>query len=147
MISQSKAGSPGRPDERPVSIVSGGLDTPVPQAPSGLPNDATWTRLWTTGRAWLSNDAHYDLMAILCESMEDRAALRRAMRRSRKIVAGSAGQERVHPALKEIDAMDVKIARMLETCGFTPQKQKQIIAPKRGRLDAIRARHSPDGSV
>ena len=140
MVPQSKASSPGRPDERPVSIISGGLETPIPQPPSGLRNTETWTRLWTTGRGWLSNDVHYDLMAILCESMEDRAALRRVMVRTRKITAGSAGQDRVHPALKEIDAMDIKIARMLETCGFTPQKQKQVIAAKRGRLDAIRER-------
>jgi hypothetical protein len=142
-IPMNRAGKAGGVDQRPVSLVIGGTSTPIPEPPRTLRDPATWTRLWTTGRAWLSNDAHHDLMLILCEAMEDRAALRRLMRRTRKITSGSAGQDAIHPALKQLDAMDIKIARMLATCGFSPQRQKQIIAPAKGRLDSIRERKTP----
>ncbi len=134
------AGSPGRPDERPVSIITGGLDTPIPEAPPTLRDTPTWVRLWTVGRGWLSNDAHYDLMRILCEAIEDRNDLRKLMGRRSRITKGSMGQDRVHPALKELDVMDVKIARILETAGFAPERHKRVVTAHKGRLDAIRER-------
>lgn len=134
------AGSAGRPDEKPVSIIPGGADTPTPAPPATLNDVEAWDRLWTVGRSWLSNEAHYDLMRILCETMEDRDLLRKAMKGKAKITRGSVGQDRVHPALRQLDTMDGKIARLLELAGFTPTKQKLVLGKAKGRLDEIRER-------
>lgn len=138
-----QSGLPGRPPEGPLTIIPGGTGTPIPEAPDTLDSPTTWVRLWTVGRAWLSNEAHYDLMRILCEAIEDRDRLRSSMRRKARITKGSVGQERVHPALKELDAMESKIARLLELAQFTPPKQRQKVGNTgKSRLDQMRERRA-----
>ncbi len=143
-MSELYAGKVGRP-EKPMTIVPGGMGTPIPTPPNTLGDTEVWNRLWTVGRAWLSNEAHYDLMRLLCEAMEDRDALRRAMRRKAKVTKGSVGQDRPHPGLRQIDAMDAKISRLLDQAGFSPNRRQTVAQPAgKSRLEQMKeARRAP----
>ena len=140
------AGQPGRPAGG-MTIIPGGEGTPIPEPPEGLKDIATWNRLWTIGRAWLSNDAHVDLMRLLCEAIEDRDRIRKRMNRAAVIVVGSTGQPTTHPGFKQLDASEAKIARLLAQAGFSPAPQKARVAEptKRSKLDDLRAKTSAKG--
>ena len=132
----------GRPADEPVTIVPGGMDTPIPDAPLALDEVGRemWTRLWTVGRSWLSNDAHYDLMRVLCEVMQRREVIAKAAARARPTVKGSMGQVRVNPIFDELRKLEVQSADLLKLAKFTPDPKKQPVAPRqRSRLDALAA--------
>jgi P27 family predicted phage terminase small subunit len=143
-----KVGNPGRP----MTVIEGGEGTPIPEAPLSWAANSNaremWQRLWTVGRKWLSNEAHYDLMRILCEATEDRDKLRRRMKREAMIVTGSGGQPQSHPGYRELDAMEGKIARLLDQAGFSPAKQRMQVAPAKAasKLDEIRAASRRSGA-
>jgi hypothetical protein len=121
-------------------VIPGGDGTPIPDAPDTV-DAGTWDRLWTIGRSWLSNDAHFDMMVMLCESLADRERFRKAARRKAAVVRGSMGQDRISPAWAQVDAIDAKVARLFEQLGFSPAKQKVRVAgtARKSKLDQLRA--------
>jgi hypothetical protein len=141
------AGRVGRPSTADVTVIPGGDGTPIPDCPATVKDSGNWERLWTVGRSWLSNDAHYDLMRLLCEAIDDRERIRRQMKRQPVILAGSTGQTTTHPGFRQIDAADLKIARLLDQAGFSPTKHRTKAASPKGtnRLDDIRSRARGDG--
>ena len=135
------AGNPGRD----MIVIPGGVGTPIPEPPASWARNSKsheiWTRLWTVGRAWLSNDAHYDLMRVLCEAIEDRDRLRRRMVRASMFTIGSAGQEQVHPGWRVLNEAESKVARMLDQAGFSPAKPRVKTQPEaKSKLDEMRSR-------
>lgn len=138
------AGEAGRPSDLPVSIVPGGAGTKVPETPDwlGARGKEAWVRYWTVGRRWLSNEAHYDLILMICETVDDRESLRKSLGKVRDVVAkGSRGQDRISPIIRQIDATDAKLADLLKRGGFQPPEQRKQVGPKRqSRLDALRER-------
>lgn len=140
-MTEMYAGQVGRPATTGMAVIPGGEGTPIPDPPDGLKDVSTWNRLWTIGRAWLSNDAHYDLMRLLVEAIEDRDRIRRRMNKAAVIVVGSTGQPTTHPGFKQLDASESKIARLLGQAGFSPAAQKtRIASPDRAsKLDRLRA--------
>lgn len=143
MVAERYAGKPGRPDKRPVSIVPGGVGTPLPEPPASLQEAGreAWARYWQVGRAWLSNEAHHDLMRLLCEALDVREQLRReSQKRGTKLmVRGSMGQERVNPLFDAIDKADAKITDLFLKLRFQPAEQKQRPqATPKTRFDAMK---------
>jgi hypothetical protein len=149
------AGKVGR-HPHPLSVVPGGVGTPIPTCPSTIKDKARWKRLWTVGRAWLSNEAHFDQMRMLCEAMEDRDRVRKAMYelhgtgrpKEQTMVTGSGGQRQSHPAFRQLDASESKIFSLMETLGFNPPKQRTKATPAKERsgLDALREKAATRGS-
>lgn len=143
------SGSAGHPIDLPISIVPGGVNTPVPPPPASLkPRGAeAWWRYWTTGRRWLSNEAHFDLIVMICEALDDREELRDKLRRERSmVVRGSMGQKVAHPLIREIGVLDSRIADLLNRAGFEPPKQRKIIGQKRqSKIDEMRERKAQAG--
>lgn len=139
-MTEMYAGKPGRPAAG-MTVIPGGDGTPIPKPPRALKDVATWNRLWTIGRSWLSNDAHYDLMRLLVEAMEDRDRIRNVAKRASVMGRGSMGQQQIHPAFKALDAAETKIARLLNQAGFTPAAQRtRVSSPaKPSKLDTLRA--------
>jgi hypothetical protein len=145
-VTELYAGKPGRPNDATMTVIPGGEGTPIPEPPKGLKDADTWTRLWTIGRAWLSNDAHYDLMRVLCEAMEDRDRVRRTTKRVAVMSVGSKGQPIIHPAFRQLDMSELKVARLMALAGFIPAPHKTRVAhpnqAKRSKLDDLRASRS-----
>lgn len=141
------AGKPGRPPA-PMSVVPGGIGTPIPYAPRTIKNKDRWKRLWTVGRAWLSNEAHFDQMRLLCEAMEDRDRVRAKMANEATMVTGSGGQRQSHPGFRQLDASEQKIFHLMETLGFNPPKQKVKATPakEKSKLDQLREQAAGRGS-
>jgi hypothetical protein len=138
------AGEAGKPSQQPVSIVPGGVGTPIPDVPQhfGPAGAEAWSRLWTVGRRWLSNEAHWDLMVQLCEAIERRDTLSRETRKRnfKLVVRGSMGQDRVNPILETIDKTDAKVTDLLVKLRFQPAEQKQKTMPAKSGLDTLRDR-------
>lgn len=134
----------GRPSSAPVSVVPGGMGTPIPAVPDhlGEAGREAWTRLWTVGRRWLSNEAHWDLMVQVCETLDRRNLLVATTRKKTfaVVVRGSMGQDRVNPVFAEIDRADEKVARLLTLLRFPPAEQKQKAQSNATALQTIRAR-------
>ena len=137
------AGKVGRPPA-PMSVVPGGVGTPIPYKPRTVKNGDRWHKLWTVGRAWLSNEAHYDQMRLLCEAMEDRDRIRAKMKTEAIMVTGSGGQRQTHPGFRQLDASEQKIMHMMEVLGFNPPKQKVKAQPakEKSKLDQLRERQA-----
>jgi P27 family predicted phage terminase small subunit len=129
-----------------MTIIEGGDGTPIPEEPKHWPatfrSREVWQRLWRVGRSWLSNEAHYDLIRLLVEAIDDRDRLRARMRKESMIVSGSAGQPQPHPGYRELDNMEGKIARLLDQAGFTPARQRMGVkagAGGKSKLAELRA--------
>lgn len=134
----------GRPPDSPMTVIPGGTGTPIPEPPVTLADYGrdVWSRLWTTGRAWLSNDAHYDLMVMLVEAIERRdTILAPAVRKAKPMVKGSMGQQRVNPLYDELRKLEVQIADLLKRARFQPDEKRTPVEPRkrRSRLDALAA--------
>lgn len=134
-MQQPFAGQAGRPPLDPPSIVPTGMDVPYPEAPESL-GDAgreAWGRLWTTGRAHLSNEAHFDLLKMLCEVIDRRETFAAVARKARPTTKGSMGQIRVNPIFDALQKTEAQIADLLKRAGFEPGEQKRKAAEPRKR--------------
>ena len=134
------AGQRGNPNlQRDVIIIPGGVGTPIPDPPKSVKDVERWQRLWTVGRAWLSNDAHYELMRLVCETMEARDRMASRMRREAMLVTGSTGQIVAHPGWRELTSMERMVAHLLAQAGFSPAPQKVKTQPEhKSKLDEAR---------
>ncbi len=145
------AGKVGRPIKEPVSIVPGGAGTPIPEPPDTLAESGreAWQRYWTVGRVWLSNEAHHDLMRMLCEALDVREQLRRESRKrtTKLMVRGSMGQDRVNPIFEAIDKADAKITDLFMKLRFQPAAEpKQVAQPAgKSRLEQMKEAHRAPG--
>lgn len=143
------AGQAGRPSKVPVSVIPGGLGTPIPDAPPtlGAIGQDAWLRYWTVGRAWLSNEAHYGLMTLLCEAIEHHARLlAESKKRSTKLmVRGSMGQDRVNPIFDAVEKSRAAVTDLFIKLRFQPAEQKQKVASTKSRLDAMREAQRASG--
>ena len=132
----SIAKSAGRPPDAPMIVIPGGTGTPVPEPPEHLTEYGrlVWDRLWMTGRSWLSNDAHFDLMSMLVDAIERRdTVLAPAARKARPMVKGSMGQQRVNPIYDQLARLEAQIADLLKRARFEPDAKRQPIEPRKRR--------------
>jgi hypothetical protein len=142
-MSEMYAGKVGNPG-RGITVIPGGEGTPIPDPPASWPANTNsreiWTRLWTVGRSWLSNEAHFDLMRVICEAIDDRDRIRRRLLRSALMVTGSAGQEQVHPGWRHLNDAESKVARLLDQAGFSPAKRRieTQSSKSKSKLDEMR---------
>lgn len=136
-----KVGNPGRD----MIVIPGGEGTPIPESPlSWAANSKAheiWQRLWTVGRVWLSNEAHYDLMRLTCEAIADRDKIRNRVHREALIVVGSTGQPMTHPGWRLVNECEAKVARLLDQAGFSPAKPRvKTEKASTSKLDEMRNR-------
>ena len=121
----------GRPAGRPSSVQvvsSGGLGY-VPEAPDFLGEDglSMWTRVWTTGSAYLT-EADIDVVTALCELHDEKEYLRR------KISIGEIprfyrvpnGTLVPHPLVNQLKDIRIQINVLFAACGFTPTDRAKM---------------------
>ena len=85
----------------------GGKPTPLRQL--GPDGQALWTRLWSMNNPWISMLVDLDHVTLLCESIDERVALRQ------RVLADGDWRDRV--ALR---ALDDQIDRMMGALGLNP---------------------------
>jgi hypothetical protein len=133
----------GRPPDEPLVTITGGAGTPIPQAPYGKLSDRgkqRWHRLWRTGRAWLSNDAHYELMVMLVEVAERRDKLQAAAAKLKRYTVTTQTGEKLHPVLTELRQTETHLVSLLTAAKFTPDPKMAKVAPRqRSRLEELDA--------
>jgi hypothetical protein len=86
--------------------------------PSGL---ELWKRIWSMGRVWLSLSTDIDVLQILCEQLDERAALRE---------------------------LEKSIRSNLSVLGFTPTDRMKLgvaEVQKMSKLEELMAMKRPDG--
>lgn len=112
----------GNPGKRPlpaktkvVALPSIGQDAPDPPRPLGPEGRKLWERVWHSGRQWISGGSDLDVVLLLCESMDERVALRVT------VLRGSDWRDRV--ALR---ALDAQIATLLGQLAFTPVERSRL---------------------
>jgi hypothetical protein len=89
-----------------------------------------WTRLWSMNSPWISTLIDLDHVTLLCESIDERVALRQ------RVLVDGDWRDRV--ALR---ALDEQIDRMMGALGLNPTDRAKLDvgeAPK-GRLAELRA--------
>ena len=128
-----RAGNPGKRPLPTASIeVAGSLTAPEPHRPLGSAGLAFWQRVWAVGFAWISPQMDVELLQILCEQIDERAALRLRVLRD--------GDWRDRTALR---ALDAQVVDSLSLLGFTPVDRARLgfVEVKiQNELDAFRAR-------
>jgi phage terminase small subunit len=136
-----KIGNPGKrplPELKNVVALPMATEPPPPPRPLGPEGLKLWNRIWDEGKSWISPASDLEMVILLCESMDERTALRL------QVLKGSDWRDRV--ALRSLES---QIVSMLSAIGFDPvsrtklgvaevQKQSaldQLIARRQNRTD------------
>lgn len=115
-----RRGNPGKkalPDEATVHVLPAVPEGVIPDPPRPLRTDglALWERAWKAGRTWMSDQSDVDVLLLLCESLDERTALR-------ELVLDE-GDWRQRSALR---ALDKQIIDKLQLLGFTPSDRARL---------------------
>ena len=121
-IRKNERESTGSPDSSP--------QLPVPLRPLLDEGAQMWIRIWKLRGQWISPSADLDHVTLLCETIDERALLRKS------VLAHGDWRDRV--ALRSLDD---QIDRMMGALGLNPTDRAKLNvgeAPK-GRLAELRA--------
>lgn len=120
-------GNPGkRPLPEAVIRLPGAIEVPAPPTSLRKTGRDTWERLWSVGAPWLSLRTDWDIMVRLCEAQDERALLRREVRKHGRYSYGSQGQLVTHPAVDQLRTIENLITRWESLCGFTPSDRSRL---------------------
>lgn len=131
-----RLGNPGKralPKIASVSTIPAAHGVPEPLRELLVEGRRMWDRVWTGGAVWLSPASDIELVQLLCESVDERVALR-------QVVLAGVGEWRDRVALRSLDD---QIKSHLSALGFTPiDRTKMGVAEVRqeSKLEALRAR-------
>lgn len=116
----------GRELPEPVVVLAASSTPPKPPATLGDTGGDVWERLWVAGQAWLSAETDLDVITRLCESHDEREAMREQLALDGYMVMGSVGQMRPHPLLAHLRALEAQMTRWETECGFTPAARSKL---------------------
>ena len=109
-----------------LPAADGPPDPPRPLGPAGR---ALWDQVWSAGRSWVSPGSDLDLVLLLCETMDERVALRVRMLR-----AGDAADWRDRIALRQLDQ---QVTSLLSALAFTPTGRSKLGVAEIRRASAL----------
>jgi hypothetical protein len=116
--------------KRPVTALPQPSGLPEPPRPLGREGTRLWERIWGMRNRWISEALDMDHVTILCETVDERVALRV------RVFQSNDWRDRV--ALR---ALDDQVAHMMGALGLNPVERAKLNvgeAPK-GRLAELRA--------
>lgn len=131
-----RTGNPGKrrlPDVKTVAVLPAATSVPAPIRDLGATGAALWERLWSTGAVWLSPNTDVDLIQMVCESMDERQALR-------EFVLSGEADWRDRVALRNLDS---QIHSFLSALGLTPVDRTKLgvaEVQRVSKLDELRSR-------
>jgi P27 family predicted phage terminase small subunit len=135
-----------RPLPEPLAILPV-PESEIPDPPKGLkePGKSVWLRLWSIGRAWLSTETNYDIMARLCEAHNERKAIQKEIKKHGYLVDGKLGGIVGNPAVTQLRQLEALMTRWESECGFTPVSRTRLglaEVQRVSKLDAFLSKHS-----
>lgn len=124
----------GNPGKRPLPDAptpGQGLPavTSIPPAPPlGFDGLELWNRIWTTGKAWLSPQADYPLVVMLCQAQDEAEEIRRvlAVGEEKRFYVLSNGQQVTSPLVKQLKELRVQITGWLAALGLSPTDRARL---------------------
>lgn len=107
--------------------------TPRPPRPLGREGTLLWKRIWGMDKPWISEAIDIDHVTMLCESIDERVALRVT------VLRGGDWRDRV--ALR---ALDSQIADLMSKLGLNPSDRSGLglVEAPRGKLAELRAKRA-----
>ena len=104
---------------------------PKPPRPLGAEGKKTWGRVWGLRAGWIDPEADLEHVLVLCESMDERVALRIKVLRD-------PDDWRTRNQLRNLDG---QITEMIGALGLNPTQRKalQVERPAEGKLAHLRA--------
>lgn len=116
--------SGGRKLPDPENVVPlRGVEGRLPAVPETLVPDGEgarrWDAIWREAK-WLAPATDIDVVTRLCEALDMRQAMRKALDQAGFYVKGSQGQLRPNPLLTQIRAQEAQILSLEQECGLTP---------------------------
>jgi P27 family predicted phage terminase small subunit len=99
----------------------------MPPAPGGLQvaGRAAWVRIWRAA-PWLVPEADGLLVGLVCSSLDQRATLQAMLDRDGPVIAGTRGTKVLHPAARQLRAIDGQVAGWLRSLGLTPIDRRRM---------------------
>jgi hypothetical protein len=132
-----RTGNPGKrplPDQATVTILPGAAAPPEPQRPLGPSGHDLWDRIWKSGATWLAARVDAEAVLLVCERMDERAALRFRVLKD--------GDWRERAGLR---ALEAQIDGSLSSLGFTPVDRSRLgvaeVKPA-SRIESLLARRN-----
>lgn len=114
------------------------------RAPAGLGSRgrALWASVWKgLPDGWELDEREVANLTLAARQADDVAALERAVKRDGRMVAGSAGQPRLHPAVIEIRQGRLAVARLLGELELPDAEEEPRTASSRRAQHAAQARY------
>jgi hypothetical protein len=112
----------GNPGGRPipersalVQLPGVGATPPEPLRPLGTPGRALWDRVWSAAAPWVSPVTDIELLQVLCEQVDERAALRV------KVLSEGNWRDR-----SQLRALDQQVVTALSLLGLTPTDRTRL---------------------
>lgn len=133
----------GNPGGRPLLASRGVLalepitDIPTPPRPLGSDGLATWQRIWSGGRIWISPATDLEHVMLVCEAYDERTSLRA------QVMTDGDWRDRVG-----LRSLESQITSMLSALGFNPTDRTRLgFAEVKAHsvLDELIARRSKQG--
>lgn len=135
-------GNPGKralpSKSKVIALPAVGPEPPDPPRPLGPEGLKLWGRVWKAGRAWISPTTDLEVVLMLCESMDERVALRVA------VLRGADWRERI--ALRHLDR---QLSSLLGQLAFTPVERARLgmaEVDNASRFESLRARRQGNAS-
>lgn len=111
-----RAGNPGkRPLPDTVIAIPTSALVPEPHRPLGQAGRQFWDRVWNVGFTWISPQMDIELLQIVAEQIDERAALRV------KVLRESDWRDR-----SALRALDAQVLDCLSLLGFTPVDRARL---------------------
>lgn len=131
-----RTGNPGKkrlPKLSEVAVLPAVVGVPNPLRPLQSAGLDLWQRTWATGAVWLSPNTDMDLVQLVCETLDERQAVR-------EFVLSGEADWRDRVALRNLDD---QIKSMLSALGMTPTDRTRLgvaEVQRVSKLDELRAR-------
>lgn len=124
----------GNPGHRPLPaapLPGGGMpavsSVPIPP-PLGPSGSALWELVWTAGAQWLSPQADYPLVSMLCQAQDEAEEIRQAIAdgsEERYYTVGN-GQKVTSPLVSQLKDLRVQITTWLSALGYSPTDRARL---------------------